>query len=65
MKNILKLMNQFEKRNNISIILCLHTDMSGEIMSLWEEEILFDFVDLDELETLLNETKEELYKRGR
>lgn len=64
MENILKLMKSFEERNNISIVLCLHTDMSGEIMSLREDNILLDFVDLAELETILKETKEELYERG-
>jgi len=59
MKEILILINNFEKRNNISISVVLHGDGSGSIQEFWDydeiktfenEEQLIAFLSIAELE---------------
>lgn len=49
MEKIIELTQQFEKRNNLSVTVCIHTDYSGNVEEFWDGEKLFSFNDLTEL----------------
>lgn len=53
MKELLHLINNFEKRNNISTTLILQSDGSGHLEEFWDEETIFDFEDTDNMTHLL------------
>lgn len=53
MQKTLKLMNEFEERNNISTFMEFHSDGSGVLRELWEGEGLQEFKSLDELNEFL------------
>ena len=55
MKELLKLIEDFEIRNNISIGVTLFGDGSGVIEEFWDNEEIKHFNNLSELESFLAE----------
>lgn len=53
MEDLLKLMQAFEKRNNISIALDLCSDGSGILKAFWDDEEILDFSKSSELQEFL------------
>ena len=53
MKNLQKLMEKFEKRNNISTSLILHSDGSGNLVEFWHEDEIKSFSKISELISFL------------
>ncbi len=49
MKQLLKLINAYEKRNNVSATLMLESDGTGQLSEYNSGEALFEFEDTDEL----------------
>lgn len=64
MERTLKLLNNFEKRNNISTTLVIHSDQSGYLDEYWEEETLKSFKTINELEEFLKGTQYEMTDCG-
>ena len=64
MDTIIKLMNEFEKRNNISISLTLHSDGSGIVEEFWDREELFQFKNYSDLYENLFTVNYELDENG-
>lgn len=65
MEELLKLINDFEQRNNISTRLELFSDGSGCICEFWEEnERLEGFSNTDELINFLKNTRYKLDEEG-
>ena len=65
MKELLKLIQQFEERNNISTTILFHSDASGQIVEFFDEEELTMFSSIDELYTFLKKTSYQLDENGR
>lgn len=65
MEEILKLLEEFEKRNNISAFINLHSDGSSSIQEFWKDDILFSGGSIDELRTFLINTQYKLDENGR
>lgn len=65
MENTLKLMNEFEKRNNISTTIEINSDGSGNLREFWDEEIIKEFDSLESLNLFLLEGKLKLAEDGR
>ena len=53
MKTTLKLINEFEERNNISVSLVLQGDGSCSLQEFWHCEVINSFDKIDELHTFL------------
>ena len=49
----LKLINEFEERNNISVSLILHGDGSCSLQEFWDYEVIKSFDKIDELHIFL------------
>jgi len=62
MEQLLKLMEDFEKRNNISISIDLCDDGSGMLKEYWEEDVIKTFDNSKELELFLSNGKLEMNK---
>lgn len=54
MKEILKLLNEFEDRNNISVYIEFHSDGSGNLFELWEGDLICNFSDENEISEFLS-----------
>ncbi len=65
MENTLKLMDDFEKRNNTSITIEINSDGSGNIREFWDEELIKGFDDINELNAFLLNGKLKLAEDGR
>ncbi len=65
MKKTLKLMNEFEKRNNLSISLILETDGSCTLLEFWDSDVLKEFHTVEEMEVYLKDTQYLLNENGR
>ena len=64
-EGLLKLIKEFEKRNNISTYIKLFPDESGTMYEFWIEEELKEFATIEELVTFLKKTSYELAEDGR
>jgi len=53
MKKTLKLLNEFEERNNISTTIEINGDGSGNLREFWDEEIIKEFDSLENLNSFL------------
>lgn len=53
MEEILKLMYGFEERNNLSITLEINSDGSGNLREFWDDEIIKEFDDTNQLKSFL------------
>ena len=60
----LKLLKDFEGKNNLSIVLNLYSDGSGTIEEFWDNEKLVEFKTVEELKTFLTTTKYEKDEAG-
>jgi len=65
MENTLKLMNEFEERNNISTTLEINADGSGILREFWDEEIIKEFDNIETLVSFLSSGKLKLAEDGR
>lgn len=65
MENIIELSKEFEKRNNISITVCIHSDYSGFICEFWDKEEITSFEDLKGLVEFLSNANLRKDKSGR
>ena len=65
MEITLKLMNDFEKRNNISTTIEINGDGSGNLREFWDEEIIKEFDSLKNLNLFLLNGKLKLAEDGR
>ena len=63
--NILVSMNDFEKRNNVSISIEMFSDGSWNVTEFWDEEPIKRGDDLESLITYLNTAKYKIAKNGR
>lgn len=61
----LKLINEFEERNNISVSLVLHGDGSCFLQEFWDYEVIKSFDKIEELHTFLENGKLKKAKDGR
>jgi len=64
MKDTLKLMQEFETRNNINVTLEINSDGSGNVRNFWDEEIIKTFDSTDQLESFLANGKLKQFKDG-
>lgn len=64
MEELLKLLNDFEERNNISVHMELCSDGSGTLREFWHEELLINFPVADDLIGYLINTSYELNEAG-
>jgi hypothetical protein len=62
MKDTLKLIKDFEVRNNISVALTIYGDGSSELREFWMDEVLKTSQTIDDLHQFLNEIN---YKKGK
>ena len=53
MKDTLELLNEFEDRNNISTTIEINGDGSGNLREFWDEEIIKEFDNLEDLNSFL------------
>ena len=60
MKEIIKLLKQFEARNNISAFIEVHGDESFLVLEFWGDEVVFEANNISELEEGL---KNKTYKK--
>jgi len=60
MKKILQLMKNFEKRNNISIVITFYSDGSSSTEEFWDEEELNKSNTIEELYSFLMNTQYKL-----
>ena len=65
MKTLLKLVKNFEKRNNISIAITICSDGSGSVEEFWSEEVLKEYKDIEELTNFIKDTQYVLDSNGR
>ena len=65
MENTLKLMNEFEERNNISTTIEINGDGSGNLREFWDEEIIKEFDSLENLNLFLLNGKLKKTEDGR
>jgi len=65
MEITLKLMDEFEKRNNISTTIEINSDGSGNLREFWDEEIIKEFDSLKNLNLFLLNGKLKLTEDGR
>ena len=65
MEITLKLMDEFEKRNNISTTIEINSDGSGNLREFWDEEIIKEFDSLKNLNLFLLNGKLKLSEDGR
>lgn len=65
METILKLISEFEKRNNMSVSLTIHSDGSGMLEEFWDREELFQFDGIIDLCGKLSKISYELDESGR
>jgi hypothetical protein len=65
MEITLKLMDEFEKRNNISTTIEINSDGSGNLREFWDEEIIKEFDSLKDLNLFLLNGKLKLSEDGR
>ncbi|ALR29746.1 hypothetical protein ATE47_04070 [Chryseobacterium sp. IHB B 17019] len=65
MEEILKLMNEFEKRNNMSIAFTMYNDGSYSVKEFWDNESLDGGNSIEELKIFLKETQYKLDENGR
>ncbi|REG88762.1 hypothetical protein [Flavobacterium aquicola] len=65
MEITLSLMNDFEKRNNISTTIEINGDGSGNLREFWDEEIIKEFDSLKSLNLFLLNGKLKLGEDGR
>lgn len=65
MENTLKLMNEFEERNNISTTIEINGDGSGNLREFWDEEIIKEFDSLENLNLFLLNGKLKKAEDGR
>lgn len=63
-KKLQKIMQEFEKRNNISIYLEIHSDGSGQAYEAWHETSLIEFSTEMQMLHFLRKTKYKLDERG-
>lgn len=64
MEEILKLLHQFEERNNLSAFVNIYSDGSFGVQEFWNEDMLFGG-SFEELKTFLNDTQYKLGEDGR
>jgi hypothetical protein len=64
MKKTLKLINEFEQRNNISIAVLLCSDGSSTVEEFWENEELNNSDTIEELHEFLINTNYKLDEKG-
>jgi len=64
MKKTLKLMEDFNNRNNISVFLEIYIDGSGIIREFFDEEEIKNFDSIDQLESFLANGKLKQFKDG-
>jgi len=65
MNELFELMEEFEKRNNISVCLDLCSDGSGTIKEFWDNELIKNFDNKNELADFLRNGKLKLSEDGR
>lgn len=65
MKKILRLIKNFEKRNNISIGITFFSDGSGTVFEFWDKEELNEFNTIDNLREFLTNTQYKIGDSGR
>jgi len=65
MNELFELMEEFEKRNNISVYLDLCSDGSGNIKEFWDNELIKSFDKVTELVEFLKNGKLKLVEDGR
>lgn len=65
MKKIIQLMNNFEDRNNISIEVSFFSDGSANVKEFWDDELLNESKNLDELQKFLMNTQYAIGDDGR
>ena len=65
MKEILEELNKFEDRNNLSVMMLIHSDGSGSLREFWDAEPLASFKNTDDLKSYLKNTKYKLREDGR
>lgn len=65
MEQILMLSIEFEKRNNLNIVLQFCTDGSGHIEEYWDGEHLYQFKNIDDLKKYLSITSYKLNDDGK
>lgn len=58
-------MNEFEKRNNMSIAFTMYNDGSYSVHEFWDNESLDGGNSIEELKTFLRETQYKLDENGR
>jgi hypothetical protein len=65
MEKLLELVNDFEKRNNMSIAFTMFSDGSYAVNEFWDNESLDGGSSVEELKTFLIETQYKLDENGR
>lgn len=65
METTLQLLKEFEKRNNISVSLIMHSDGSGMLEEFWDGEELFQFDNYSDLYEKLFTIRYKLAEDGR
>jgi hypothetical protein len=61
MEEIKELINDFEKRNNISAYVIIFSDDSCSLNELWSDRVLFESKSVKEMEKFIKETQ---YKKA-
>lgn len=60
MEKTLQLINNFEKRNNISVAVTFYSNGSGTVSEFWDYEELKEFKNIDDLHKFLMNTQYKL-----
>lgn len=55
MEELFQLMDEFERRNNISIFLNLFSDGTGQVLEFWDDDVVFTFESTTQLQKFLKE----------
>lgn len=64
LKEVAKLLSDFEKRNNFSASLVIHSDLSGSINDFWEDKTIESFNKIDDCISFLQTTQYKLDDEG-
>jgi hypothetical protein len=64
MKEVVQLIKDFEKRNNFSIVLHLHSDGSAHVEEFWKDTVIFRCDSTDQLENYLKTEQYEFDELG-
>lgn len=65
MKEITMLLEQFERRNNLSTALLVYSDGSSSLSEFWDYDLIVEAITIEEMENFLKNTQLQLDDDGK